>query len=159
MQFALAHRRITAGELVAALSDIPRATIYHHIKLLEEHGMLQTVTENKVRGTLEKVMEPIGAAEMLAATDPMALVSASLMGLLGEMDVYLKSANADMARDRVFLSEGVFALTDEEYDGLLCELQAALRKAARLPKTPERRLRKLTMISTLPRDVDANKEE
>ena len=121
--------------------------------------MLQTVTENKVRGTLEKVMEPIGAAEMLAATDPMALVSASLMGLLGEMDVYLKSANADMARDRVFLSEGVFALTDEEYDGLLCELQAALRKAARLPKTPERRLRKLTMISTLPRDVDANKEE
>lgn len=152
MQVALARRQVTAGELVSALPDIPRATIYHHLKLLEEHGLLKIVSENKVRGTIEKVMEPIGAGELLAEADPAALISATLMGLLGEMDSYLKKDNADMERDRVFLNEGIFAVTDEEYDALITELQTALCKVINLPKTPGRRLRKLTMISTLPQD-------
>ena len=158
MQVALARRQVTAGDLVSALPDIPRATIYHHIKLLEEHGLLKTVSENKVRGTLEKVMEPIGASELLAAADPTALISASLMGLLGEMDSYLKKNNADMARDRVFLNEGIFAVTDEEYDTLLIELQASLCKVINLPKTPERHLRKLTLISTLPQNEEQERK-
>lgn len=150
LQYATLRGQVTAGELVEALGDIPRATVYHHVKLLEEHGALVTVTVNKVRGTTEKVLTPAGRSPLPKDGDRGALAAALSADLLGELGTYFAQPDADMERDRVFFQKGIFTVTDEEYDNLLLEIAAALRKAAALPKTPERRFRTLALVSTLP---------
>ncbi|MGO0807459.1 hypothetical protein ACTPEF_27065 [Clostridioides difficile] len=40
--------------MVKYLNDIPRATVYHHVKILEENNMIEVIKENRVRGTIEK---------------------------------------------------------------------------------------------------------
>ena len=55
MQYLRLHGRVRTSDLVAYLDDVPRATVYHHVKLLEEHGMIAVVEERPVRGVVEKV--------------------------------------------------------------------------------------------------------
>lgn len=149
LQYAKLHGRVTAAQLAAALSDIPRATVYHHVKLLEEHGLLAAVEENRVRGVVERVLAPTGAPIPDGGACS-ALLTALSADLLRELEAYFAGPDADMERDRVFFQKGVFAVTDEEYDALLREIKAALSTVADLPKTPERRFRTLALLSSLP---------
>ncbi|NJL93066.1 MAG: helix-turn-helix domain-containing protein [Anaerolineae bacterium] len=48
-------RQMTSQQLAQALPDVPQSTLYRHINLLAEAGILTVVAENPVRGTLEKV--------------------------------------------------------------------------------------------------------
>lgn len=150
LQYTKLRGRITAGELVAALGDIPRATVYHHVKLLEEHGLLVTVEENKVRGVVEKVLSPAARPAAPDGTDRAPLAAALSAELLGELEAYFARPDADLERDRVFFQKGVFAVTEKEYDDLLREIKASIAKYVDLPKTPERRFRTLALISTPP---------
>ena len=45
----------TTAELGRRLSDVPVATLYRHMKILEEAGFLEVIQENRVRGAVEKV--------------------------------------------------------------------------------------------------------
>lgn len=63
---------ITPGQIAARLPDVPQTTLYRHINLLIEGGILQVVRETKVRGTLEReVTLPQGAARI----DPRAVAA------------------------------------------------------------------------------------
>lgn len=150
LQYANLRGKVTATELVEALGDIPRATVYHHVKLLEKHGLLVTVEENKVRGVMEKVLSPAARLSAPDAGDRAPLAAALSAELLGELEAYFAQPDADMERDRVFFQKGVFAVTDEEYDTLLRDIKAVLTRFVGLPKTPERRFRTLALVSTLP---------
>lgn len=44
----------TVQELAAALPDIPRASLYRHLRTLTELGYLTVVEETRVRGTVER---------------------------------------------------------------------------------------------------------
>jgi DNA-binding transcriptional ArsR family regulator len=49
-------KEMTAGEMAEKLQDIPQASLYRHINaLLKEEEILTVVSENRIRGTLEKV--------------------------------------------------------------------------------------------------------
>lgn len=150
LQYANLRGKITAAELVEALGDVPRATVYHHVKLLEEHGLLVTAEENKVRGVTEKVLSPAARLSAPDAGDRIPLAAALSAELLGELTAYFAQPNADMERDRVFFQKGIFAVTDEEYDALLREIKATLERFIGLPKTRSRRFRTLSLVSTLP---------
>lgn len=150
LQHAKLRGHVTAAELVAALKDIPRATVYHHVKLLEENGLLVPVAENKVRGVVEKVLAPADTLSAPKSGDRAPLAAALSAELLGELTAYFSRPDADMERDRVFFQKGVFAVTDAEYDDLLGEIKASITKYIGLPKTPARRFRTLALISTPP---------
>lgn len=54
LQYIRLHGNISTTELLAVLRDIPRATVYHHVKLLEENGMIEVTAEKRIRGSVEK---------------------------------------------------------------------------------------------------------
>jgi DNA-binding transcriptional ArsR family regulator len=45
----------TVQHLIDHLEDVPQATMYRHLKLLLDAGLIHVVETNKVRGTVEKV--------------------------------------------------------------------------------------------------------
>ena len=57
LQCVLRHGRITAKEIGAELTDIPRASLYRQISMLTESGLLHKCEERQVRGTLEHKYE------------------------------------------------------------------------------------------------------
>lgn len=52
---AMSNDRFTAKDLVEALPDIAQTTLYRHINVLVEGGMLEVVEEIPQRGTVERV--------------------------------------------------------------------------------------------------------
>ena len=52
---ALGNRKLTSGNLAEQLPDVPQATLYRHIKRLEQGGIIDVVETHHIRGTLEKV--------------------------------------------------------------------------------------------------------
>jgi DNA-binding transcriptional ArsR family regulator len=52
---AITGDRVTAKDLAKALPDIPQTTLYRHIKVLVDGGLLEVVDEIPQRGTLERV--------------------------------------------------------------------------------------------------------
>ena len=51
-QYLLLHETGTVKEIRKALPDVPGASLYRHMKLLTEHGILTVVGENRIRGTV-----------------------------------------------------------------------------------------------------------
>lgn len=52
---AITGNRVTAKDLAQALPDIPQTTLYRHINVLVDGGLLQVVDEIPQRGTVERV--------------------------------------------------------------------------------------------------------
>jgi DNA-binding transcriptional ArsR family regulator len=52
---AISADRVTAKDLAKALPDIPQTTLYRHINILVDGGILQVVEEIPQRGTVERV--------------------------------------------------------------------------------------------------------
>jgi DNA-binding transcriptional ArsR family regulator len=51
----LMGRELTTGQLARLLPEVPRASLYRHVRRLLDGGLLRIVREVPVRGTLEKV--------------------------------------------------------------------------------------------------------
>ena len=56
-QYFLIHETGTAKEIRKALTDIPIASLYRHIKILADSSILMVVGENRIRGTVESVYQ------------------------------------------------------------------------------------------------------
>ena len=54
-QYLLLHEHGTTVQIGEELSDVPKASLYRHMRILEDAGLIQVVQENKKRGTVEKV--------------------------------------------------------------------------------------------------------
>ena len=54
-QYLLLHETGTVKEIRKALPDVPGASLYRHMKLLTESGILTVVGENRIRGTVESI--------------------------------------------------------------------------------------------------------
>ena len=52
---AITSGRVTAKDMTKALPDIPQTTLYRHINVLVDGGVLQVVDEIPQRGTMERV--------------------------------------------------------------------------------------------------------
>lgn len=151
MQYICVHERVNTSAIVAALSDIPRATIYHHIKILEDSKLIEVVKENRVRNTIEKIYASCVTNVIAMNDNPIQLSAAFHMGLMQEFSRYFSSQDVDMKRDQAFFSSAYLSVTDEEYMQLLGEMKALIVRYSDFPKTPERELRKLSLISSPPK--------
>lgn len=151
LQHISRYERTTVTAIMKTLTDIPRATIYHHVKLLDENGLIYVVEEKRVRNTIEKIYA-LNRNYMINDDNPSQLATAFLMGLLQELQLYLGDSNADCVRDKVFFNTAILAVTDEEYNVLLSEIKPIIKKYIDNKKTLERKFRKLSMISSLPID-------
>jgi DNA-binding transcriptional ArsR family regulator len=59
---AAAHRVLTPQKIAELLPDVPQTTLYRHINLLLDGGVLRVVRESKVRGTVERELTLVNEA-------------------------------------------------------------------------------------------------
>ena len=144
----LGDRALTTGQLTKELADIPPGSLYRHIALLKNAGVLQVVGERRVRGTVERTYMLRLAAASVGAREAAAMTGEEhsraflvfVAGLLADFDQYLSRGNPDLARDGASYSGGAMWLTDAEHAEFLRELAALVQpRYANAPARGRRR--------------------
>lgn len=145
---------LTAAGLGDLLPDVPTATLYRHLGVLVDGGILDVVEERRVRGAVERTYALQGGNALLGPDD-LASVSREdhlryfasfAASLIDEFARYLRRDGIDLAADGVSYREISLNLSDDEYLGLLRELWGALAARVGTPSTPDRRARSIALI-------------
>ena len=145
-QYFLLHETGTVKELKKALSDIPNASLYRHIKTLADHSILIVVGENRIRGTVESVYRL--NKDALATEDESGnTVQMSLLSICASFARYFAGGNADPKRDMLLLTNCTLLLTDEEFSGFLSEINEITLRYMKAETTEGSKTRQITLIS------------
>ncbi len=136
---ALVGRPMTAAEAKEVLGDVALATLYRHLKQLQEGGLLVVVDERQVRGTVERTYGVVAEAAAIGADDLVDVGAedhfryfATFVGtLLADYASYLdedrpETSHIDLASDRVGFRQVPLWLSDDELDEVVAELSEAL---------------------------------
>lgn len=100
----LSGRSMTPGQIAGKLPDVPQATLYRHLKRLEEGDIIQVEETHHVRGTLEKVYGPAKPEDMNFSEDDMKNVTPSeheqyftafIAGLLDQFQTLTEAARKE----------------------------------------------------------------
>ncbi|MGY1680081.1 helix-turn-helix domain-containing protein [Geodermatophilus sp. SYSU D01176] len=145
VQAFLGDRTLTTADLRTELADVPPATLYRHVGVLAEAGVLAVVGERRVRGAAERsyrlVTEAasVGPAEAasMSVDEHRRAFATFVAALLADFDRYADAAGPalDPAADGVGYRQVALWLDDEEFTGLVTELRAVL--TARLALEPD----------------------
>lgn len=145
-QYFLLHETGAVKELKKALSDIPNASLYRHIKILADHSILIVVGENRIRGTVESVYRL--NKDALATEDESGnAVQMSLLSICASFARYFAGGNADPKRDMLLLTNCTLLLTDEEFSGFLSEINEIALRYMKVEATEGSKTRQITLIS------------
>ncbi|MEN6460887.1 MAG: helix-turn-helix domain-containing protein [Syntrophomonas sp.] len=122
----LANRgNTTATELCEKISDVPRTTMYRHINILLDNNILSVVSEKKIRGSLERTLalniEELSKQNTLENASQNAL--GFLMNRYAKFHNYFNGENPEPAEDKIFLSNTILMMDDNEFDQFLLELR------------------------------------
>jgi hypothetical protein len=151
----LMGRTLTTQQIAALIPDVPRASLYRHIRLLAEADILTVIEQIPVRGTLEKVY---GVREGAAALDRADVVDASpadhlryfttlLESLAAEFRAYLgQRASHPNAGEATYNARPLY-LTDAEYEEFMANMRALIAQASARSAAPSRRRRILAIIT------------
>ena len=155
VQAFLGGRTLTTGDLREELPDVPAASLYRHVGLLSDGGVLVVVGERKVRGAAERsyrlatesLLGPEDTAAM-SADDHRRAFATFVALLLGDFDRYLRGAGdpPDLVGDRVGYRQAAVWVTDEEFDALVADQAAVLK--ARMTNRPDG-TRRRRLVSTV----------
>ena len=148
------RQNVTASELCAAISDVPRTTMYRHINVLLDCGVVSVVAEKKIRGSLERTL----ALNVCEITRHNTLENAAqnalafLLNRYARLHGYFNQKNVDPGKDRIFLNTTVMMMDDGEFDAFLTELRDLLLKYS-FKAGEGRRARDISIISC-PADME-----
>jgi DNA-binding transcriptional ArsR family regulator len=147
----------TTKEIAEICGDIPQATLYRHLNSLLKHGIIEVVSENKVRGILEKVYkiksnptEHINRnPEELTKDELSELFSQFIISLLCDFNNYLyKGEEVNPVEDMIGFRSYPLYLSDEEFVEMLGEISTSIRKRLENKPSKDRILRKLSTVTT-----------
>ncbi|TMR89685.1 helix-turn-helix domain-containing protein [Nonomuraea basaltis] len=139
-------RTQTTSDLCVRLPDVPKTTVYRHVGLLTEAGVLEVAGERRVHGAVERHYRLRGeravidadAAASMSLDDHRAGFAAAMATLLAEFNTYLDREGADPPADIVGYKQGVFWLSREELTEMIEALLMVLRARAGNEPAPGR---------------------
>jgi hypothetical protein len=122
VQACLGRSSVTTAELHEELDDVGSATLYRHVKLLAERGVLEVVGEQRVRGATERSYALRANAGLVALDDLRSLsadehkyaFTAFVAALLADFGRYVDAGDVDYVRDGVGYRQVALWLTDDE---------------------------------------------
>jgi DNA-binding transcriptional ArsR family regulator len=121
---------MTTAEICTQVNDVPRTTVYRHIKVLLDHDVLKIVSEEKIRGSLERTLsinvDTFRRNNTLENASKHAF--SFLMAKYEAFHRYITSDRANPERDKVFLNNSILMATDKEYDQFLSDLRDLIIK-------------------------------
>ncbi|MFE3055797.1 helix-turn-helix domain-containing protein [Nocardia sp. NPDC059239] len=137
----------TAGELCDRMPDVPRTSVYRHLALLTEGGMLEIGDERRVRGAVERsyrlrpdrpTVSP-DVSSVMTSEDHRRGFAAAMAVLIAEFNAYLDRADADPVADSVGYRQGTVWLSPEELDTMLIGFRDIVAPLAANKPGPGRR--------------------
>ena len=147
IQYLLVHERGTVKEIKKELPDVPSASLYRHIKILNDSSFIIVVEENKIRGTVENVYQ-LNRAALEVDDENGTAVQMSLLSLCAAFAKYFSSGHADPRKDLLMLTSCTLTLTDEDFIKFLTELNEVATKYMAKPVTEASVSRQITMVSS-----------
>ena len=145
-QYLLVHETGTVKEIRKALPDVPSASLYRHMKILTENGILMVVGENRIRGTVESIYSLNKSALEIDDADGVA-VQTALLGICASFAKYFSSGLADPKKDLLLMTTCTLTLSDEEFMNFLSEINEVAVKYMDIPIKEGRKTRQITLIS------------
>jgi DNA-binding transcriptional ArsR family regulator len=125
---------LTTAQLRERLPDIAPATMYRHIAVLADAGVLEVVDEKRVRGTVERsyrvrdehaVVDPAARAAM-TREDHLRSFTTFVASLIGDFGRYLGHEDAEPHSDGVVYRQAAVWLSREEFAVLIEEIERAV---------------------------------
>lgn len=150
IQYLSIHQQAATGEIGKELSDIPTASLYRHMKILENAGLISVVSENKKRGAVEKIYEmnknaPLGAHPTQQELGQ--LINGNLLQLMGEFNQYMEKEGRDLEADMVSMTTSALLLTDQECMDFFNKIGEVIGEVIENKPEKGRKLRRITLIS------------
>ncbi|MGW5107626.1 helix-turn-helix domain-containing protein [Nocardia sp. NPDC004123] len=154
VQAFLGDRTLTTSELNAELGDVPPGSLYRHVAKLVSAGVLDVVTERRVRGTVERTYRlRLSAAQItpdqldaMSPEDHRRAFMGFVAGLMADFDRYLDGGDIDYLRDGVGYRMAGLWLDDAEFADFARDLGRVLAPRLANAPAPGRRRRILRTI-------------
>jgi DNA-binding transcriptional ArsR family regulator len=154
------QRDMTTSDLCVRLADVPKSSVYRHVALLADAGVLEVVDEQRVHGAVERryrlqqaraVIDQQAAASM-TLNEHRRLFAAAIAALVAEFNAYLDSGSADPTADSVSYRQFPLWLNQAELASLYDEVGTSIQSRLGYTPAPDR---KLYLLSTIlfPTDV------
>ncbi|WP_327637037.1 helix-turn-helix domain-containing protein [Kribbella sp. NBC_00482] len=139
-------RSLTTAELGERIADVSKATLYRHVELLAEGGILEVAEERRVRGAVERHFRLRVASasitpeqlEQLTVEDHRRGFAAAMAALVAEFNAYVERDGADPIADLVGYRQHGIWLTEAELHQLIEGLRAAILPALSNEASPGR---------------------
>lgn len=147
LQYLLVHEKGTVKEMKKDLPDVPNASLYRHVKVLNDYEFILVTEEHKIRGTVENVYQLNRAALEVDDEDGTA-VQMSLLSLCASFAKYFASGHADPRKDLLMLTSCTLTLNDEDFIQFLKELNEVAEKYMSKPVTQTSVPRQITLVSS-----------
>lgn len=146
-----------ASELHTKYPNIPRATMYRHLKRLTEDGLIEVVDEVKKRGTVERTYAPVRRVfedmESALKTNPSEMYYSMflqfVLSFVQQFREYCDDPEADLAHECGF-SMGPVLATDEEINGALREIAEIIRRLGKNEPAEGRKYHTVGLILSPP---------
>lgn len=154
VQALLGERELTTAQLGEALPDIATTTLYRHVAMLVDAGVLRVVHERRVRGSVERTYRLTVEAASVGTDDARTMsveehrqaFTTFVATVLGDFDRYLARDQIDLGADLVGYRQAALHLTDDEMREFLAEHRALLARWLEVPSAPDRTRRLITSI-------------
>ena len=148
LQVLISFGEATASQLGEMLSDIPRASLYRHLKILQEADAIRVVKEESRRGAVEKTYAfTIPSYDGTTSADMNALVQGALMSLSADFSRYFAQDGCDCVRDMLTVDCATLLLDDEEFKDFLQEYARLVQKVINQPLKEGRKERRIAFVS------------
>jgi DNA-binding transcriptional ArsR family regulator len=147
-------RTRTTSDLCASLPDVSKATVYRHVALLAEGGVLEVAAEQRVHGAVERhyrlhraraVIDPAAAAAM-SLREHRHGFAAAMAALVAEFNTYLDREHADPTADLVGYRQVPLWLNQDEIAALISEIRGIIVSRMHNQPAPDRGLYLLSPI-------------
>ncbi|MEV0373160.1 helix-turn-helix domain-containing protein [Streptomyces sp. NPDC050636] len=147
-------RTRTTSDLCASLPDVPKTTLYRHVGLLAEAGLLEIVGEQRVHGAVERHYRlrreratiDADAAASMSLEDHRHGFTAAMAALHAEFNAYLDRDHANPTADSVGYRQVPLWLNQDELADLIGELRNVIASRMHNAPAPDRRLHLLSPI-------------
>lgn len=156
---ALGDHTLMTQELADRLPDIPKSSVYRHLRILLEHEFVSIAATQMIRGIEEKQYQLARSPYLNAAdtagmtTDDHARAFATYLLLVQQgFANYLSQINGqgkpvDFVADRAGYTEVIVQASDAEFDTLTSAINEAVMPLLHNPAGGVRRPRKLIVIT------------
>ena len=147
LQVIMIKKEATSVEIGAELPDIPRASLYRHIKVLLEAKIISVVKEEFKRGSMEKTYALASQMPFEGTNEEYNnMIQLALMGLQGEFYRYFNGENPDPQRDLLTVGSSSLMMSDEEMMEFIKAYGELIQRYMPNKAAEGRKVRKVTFV-------------